>query len=66
LVSIDPEVSLLNPALNVCTAHSARPLVAGWYGEAVMCRMPLFCQNFFISLLTKTVVLSVTTELGML
>lgn len=32
-----PLHSLFNTALQVCIAHSANPLLAGWQGEAVMC-----------------------------
>ena len=30
---------------HVCTAHSARPLEAGWYGANVICQIPLRCIN---------------------
>ena len=36
-----PVLIFFNPLLRVCTALSARPFEAGWYGAVVTCLMPL-------------------------
>ena len=36
LVSIQPDVIHLNPSLQICTAHSVKPLVTRWYGTNVI------------------------------
>ena len=32
-----PSVSFFRPLFTICTARSARPLLAGWWGAEVMC-----------------------------
>ena len=50
----------LRPALIVCTALSANPLLDGWYGEHLMCFMPFAPQNCPNSSLVKQLPLSDT------
>ena len=49
-----------NACLNVCTALSARPFVAGWYGADVLWRMPLDLTNAWNSSETNCAPLSQT------
>ena len=60
-------VSRLTPPgsfLSVCTALSARPLDAGWYGALVRCLMPLRWTNAANSSLVKAVPLTETITSG--
>ena len=58
----EPSFSLFNADLKVCTALSAKPLLAEWYG-AVMCNTIVWKYSF-ISALVKAAALSVTIVSG--
>jgi len=67
LLSLDrnvPSWFLFNPAFTICTARSASPFDAGWYGTVVTRRMPFTLRNASNSELTKQLPLSVTTVSG--
>ena len=57
--------AFLRYVLKVWTALSARPLVAGWYGAEVLCRIPLRRMNSSNSELVKADPLSDTNSSGM-
>ena len=63
LVSRGP-VSFFIPSLKVCTALSARPFEAGWYGATFWWAIPFSPTNFWNSALVKTVALSETITRG--
>ena len=62
--SMLPAVIFFNPVLRVCTACSANPFDAGWYGAVVRCLMPFMSVKWLNSLLVKTEPLSVTIVSG--
>ena len=57
-------MSFFIPDLNVCTARSARPFEAGWYGAVQVWRIPFDFKNSSNSALVKLVPLSVTSVSG--
>ena len=57
-------VVFFNPALIVCTALSAKPLLDGWYGGHLTCFMPFALENCSNSSLVKQLPLSETMVIG--
>ena len=45
LVEKVPDVSFLRPFFTICTALSASPFEAGWYGAEVVCFTPFFLRT---------------------
>ena len=56
-----PSLIFLKLFLNVCTARSASPFDAGWYGAVLTCRIPLAIRKASNSSLMEHGLLSVTT-----
>ena len=63
-VSNDPGSDFFILSLNVCTARSASPFDAGWYGADVTCRIQFRFVKSVNSLLVRTLPLSVTSISG--
>ena len=63
-VSRFPPESLFSPAFTVCTARSAKPFVAGWYGALRMCFIAFLSMNSANSVLVKSSSLSDTSTCG--
>ena len=59
-----PSVTFFRPRFTICTACSASPFDAGWYGADVTCLIPFFSRKVSNSSLVKQAPLSVTNISG--
>ena len=59
-----PLSCLFTPCFTVCTARSANPLVAGWYGADNLCCIPFASRNSVNSWAVKLGPLSLATTFG--